>query len=545
MNSAAATTAIANGHSSLVNNLSAPVQQHSRSRSPTPQRRPQQNNTNTDDKPNNQLLSSPNLARRSASPGLRRVNEFKKKQLSAESNSSETSGTTTSSTIPASKLSPLSADTQQSSPDNVNNGEIVAKVETSSKDSSTELGNGKADNISDNGSEISDEGYRSLGIIQNNKRASLHSNASNDDAEIAGQADAELPSSTDSPASESSLKITEMTSSPDLVDNKIVDQVTTTDKLDFESAGIRMTDDEITFDIASTTGLRKTGFSDNLYDNDGLPKKGASRIPRSPLPARRKSIDNSNVSTEKVSALPINRKMPIYRSGRKLPVAEGISVTPSQTTTTSNKKDGISTWNGRATNKSRPSISSTTYQSPTASSTLASSGFNRNTATRGSTNNLYDKNGRKIKSASVTTSPVKKAGGEKATSPLAKEILQVAGNYKNDTQIFEKMKELLSKYAKSKNNLDGTVTSETTKTSKMTKTPDYEDFTTAWVNSSGSLELATATVSKKSYSKRSSIVSSTDSSANSKDIGSVAGPPRKDRGCSRIPAPVRASKEIY
>lgn len=55
---------------------------------------------------------------------------------------------------------------------------------------------GKFENISDNGSEISDEGYRSLGLIQgtgtgntnniNNNRLSLISQTSADDAEING-----------------------------------------------------------------------------------------------------------------------------------------------------------------------------------------------------------------------------------------------------------------------------------------------------------------------------------------------------------------------
>lgn len=47
----------------------------------------------------------------------------------------------------------------------------------------------KYDNTSDNGSEISDEGYRSLGLIQNgtNKRASMHSQASNEDADNASK----------------------------------------------------------------------------------------------------------------------------------------------------------------------------------------------------------------------------------------------------------------------------------------------------------------------------------------------------------------------
>lgn len=57
-----------------------------------------------------------------------------------------------------------------------------------------ENGDGKFENISDNGSEISDEGYRSLGLIQANnqnnnqaKRTSLHSQASTEDAELNGK----------------------------------------------------------------------------------------------------------------------------------------------------------------------------------------------------------------------------------------------------------------------------------------------------------------------------------------------------------------------
>lgn len=53
-----------------------------------------------------------------------------------------------------------------------------------------EAANNKYENVSDNGSEISDEGYRSLGLIQNstvNKRASVHSQVSNEDAENSGK----------------------------------------------------------------------------------------------------------------------------------------------------------------------------------------------------------------------------------------------------------------------------------------------------------------------------------------------------------------------
>lgn len=50
-------------------------------------------------------------------------------------------------------------------------------------------GANKYENVSDNGSEISDEGYRSLGLIQSNnaKRISVHSQASNEDADTNGE----------------------------------------------------------------------------------------------------------------------------------------------------------------------------------------------------------------------------------------------------------------------------------------------------------------------------------------------------------------------
>lgn len=390
---------------------------------------------------------------------------------------------------------------------------------------------GKSDNISDNGSEISDEGYRSLGLIQiNNKRASLHSDASNDEADSTIRSnDNDVQTSTESPGSELSSKLND--SSPDTLESEM------TPKNNFERSGVHIDDDEITVDISSATGLRKTGFSNNLYDNDGNIKKPLSKIPRSPVPARRKSVDNPNVisppETPNTSGLPLNRKLPVYRSARKLNRNEITSPPLTPKVAVSNKKDGISTWSGRAATKTRSSLSPSTYQQPTSSS------FNRNSSTRSSSSNLYDKSVRRnSKSSSVNTSPVKKSmsPSSSATSPLAQEILQVAGNYKNDTQILEKMKELLNKYAKTK---------------QQAPLPEIDDFTARWVISSGSPDIGQSVVaqtSPKSLSKRSSTVSSSEST-NSKDIPSVSAStqPRKDhRGCSKIPAPVRLTNtEIY
>lgn len=229
---------------------------------------------------------------------------------------------------------------------------------------------------------------------------------------------------------------------------------------------------------------------------------------------RRKSIDNSNVDSENVTGLPMNRKAPVYRSVRKLTPNDG-----------SNGK--MSTWSGRTgTAKPRTPLTSNTFkqQSP---QPMPSSSFSRNPSIRGS-QILYDQNGRKIKSgtSSLTTSPIKKSA---SASPLAKQILEVAGTAKTDSQILEKMKELLNKY---------------TSKSSSKQSPDYEDFTTAWVNSNGALDRV-GSVTPKDYSKRSSTISSETESLNSKDLSVVSPLPRRETSGSKIPAPMRRNTEIY
>lgn len=105
------------------------------------------------------------------SPSPRRLSDMRKKQ-----NSLETPVTHVSSVqIPLSQQ-------QESSPEPVE-PKVGANV-TINND-----GANKYENVSDNGSEISDEGYRSLGLIQSNnaKRISVHSQASNEDADTIGK----------------------------------------------------------------------------------------------------------------------------------------------------------------------------------------------------------------------------------------------------------------------------------------------------------------------------------------------------------------------
>lgn len=283
----------------------------------------------------------------------------------------------------------------------------------------------------------------------------------------------------------------------------------------FEQSGVFITDEDITIDIATTTGLRKTALSAKLYGDDGNPKPTTTKIPRSPMMVRRKS----DVCSEIVTGLSVNsvRKSPVYRSVRKPTVSkEAIPVTP-QSKITSPKN--INTWSGRSTTKTRPSLGNDTFQTPSQNSS-----FNRNSSSR-SSQNLYDKNGRRIKS--TNSSPTKTT-----TSPLAQQILVAAGNAKNDSQMLEKMKALLSKY---------------TKVNANGKDYDEDDFTTAWVNSNGTLDRATTNCSPsptKMQSKRSSAASSIDSN-NSKETSASIIASRRDRGTSRIPAPIRQNTVLY
>lgn len=422
---------------------------------------------------------------------------------------------------------------------------------------------GKFENISDNGSEISDEGYRSLGLIQQakdnqSKRISLHSQTSNEDVKLESvknigeyeflmfgrindandyifscfdftvrldQARSDTPTT---PSDDVVSKGTDLTLSPDAVD--AIMPIDEAPVKTFERANIFITDDDITVNVSSATGLRKTGFSDDLYAEDSGAKRSLSKIPRSPM-TRRRSVECETPAT----GLPLTRKGPTYRSVRKQSPAHTKSPVHEPVATSTPAKDSnIGTWNGRALHKKRASLGNETLQtSPTNKATTVPGkpGFQRNTDVRASYN-LYDQNGRRIKS--TNTSPVKQN-----SSPLAQQILEAAENAKNDTQMLEKMKRLLSKY---------TTPAKTTKATdgmpSATKSKEYEDFTTAWVNSNGSLDRVTSCCSPpKVHSKRSSAASSIESTHSRCDGGLPS--QRRERGISRIPAPIRQNTDLY
>lgn len=496
--------------------LSPPARTRSRSRSPSTHRRINSNvEPVTHDRSH---LASPSVARRSMSPSPRKI-ELKKKQHSLEANPCANAA-----------IGP-SVQVQQATVhfECDRDGAIVSDVKT---ESSNEDKINKYENVSDNGSEISDEGYRSLGIIHPNnsnqaqKRISLYSQASNEDAETCAHLDQNSSDSQVTPTDEtSSSKVNdedvttisdEVTARSDDVD-KIGELMDTTDSADtpetnFARSGVFITDDEITIDIAGSTGLRKTGFSETLFDATTTPTAKAhpaSKIPMSPTPSRRKSADTPTASSEKTNSL--NRKIPTYRSVRS-------KINPSS----ADQKDN--TWSGRTT-KQRQSLAVDTFD------TKGSSALSRNSPARSSSTS-YDKNGRRNKpvSNSVNTSP-NKTGQTKST--LAQQLMEAAAA-ENDSQIIEKVKNLLSKYSNSER-----------QSSTEGNGSEY-DFTTDWVKNNGIVDSNVATVEPhKAKFKKGSSLSTTSEGARLQDIPSVISPRRGDRGVSKIPAPVRSNTGLY
>lgn len=304
----------------------------------------------------------------------------------------------------------------------------------------------------------------------------------------------------------------------------------------FAKCGIVINDDEISVNIATTTGLRKTGFSEVLYEDNPLiaaRKAASSKIPKSPMMTRRKSMDNcSSIAANDNSDVTMRRASTTYRSVRK----------PQQQQQIQQLQKEKNTWNGRSSvsptnqSKKRPALTADTFKSPTRTASLT-----RNTPTRSS--QQFDGRARQRSStrasSSVNTSP-NKSSCNTPQSLLAQQLLDAAGKAKNDAQILGKIKQILSDYA-SKNKVNC----------------DFDDFTAVWVKNNGNLDATDAAHGSgnnngspvKSQSKRSSSISTSSDSnptTSAREMSSLIVSPRRiDKGLSRIPAPIRSNTGLY
>ncbi|KAG6457841.1 GAS2-like protein pickled eggs [Manduca sexta] len=337
------------------------------------------------------------------------------------------------------------------------------------------------ESASDNGSEVSDEGYRSLGVVAGStqgspsmktlNRYSIHSQNSMDDAEF----------------------------------NERLDQ----------DDGCHMDKNERDDYVSLSTGLRKTDFSDTFYGGrkpgsiDGKSNRGSpdrvvvQESNDSPSKSLRPSREPSESPTKTIRS----------RQASRIPHSPVRNRTPSRGNTPSPKHTpnpaqtspkltpklpptARNTWAGRtgptqAKAKSRPALGADTFENPNKSPKAAP---------KAAQNDAFKRNSPLRASSATLRSPP----NQKQLSPLLEQILRSAETAKDDATVLEKMKEIIRTYSKGDDSLSRT----------SSKDSDYADFTSAWVMSDGKLERSMST----------------------RQLAS----PRKDQrnGPSRIPAPV-------
>uniref|UniRef100_A0A182MNX3 GAR domain-containing protein n=1 Tax=Anopheles culicifacies TaxID=139723 RepID=A0A182MNX3_9DIPT len=556
-----------NGAASNTNTLSPPARARSRSRSPSAQRRLPVENGDKLQPPGSPLKTS----RRSVSPSPRRMQE------NSVANKRKTGGTLNNATGGVVHF--------ECDKDPVT---TVAPVVGTTTVLPSEDDKNRYESVSDNGSEISDEGYRSLGLVQGGhstgttaggagglRKGFGNSQHSSEDADTNAHLDT---TTSDSPASPTEEECSTKTNDEDLtpisdelaVANEATDArhyIIQHDSLidcpdgtvstgpasgSFESYGVYVNDDEITVDIANATGLRKTGFSDRIMDRTSVAPSAAagaggagSRIPRSPVGPRRKESAESTASgtvTDELAVVSNHglRKPSIAKSVTRKPTAHAGS-------TVSNGESSAketNTWSGRS-NKKRPSLTSQTFNATgKGTSAPAPAPFTRNSPVRASLAAERTMTGRNrtpkttggSACTSTNTSPSKSTSD--AVALLLQQIKDTLDSGTNDTQIVERVRRLVS----------------------QTSVPDelVNDFTTAWVHSNGNLDRSKVILTgsgagsspskpQSMLSKRASTLSNASDStqSNCRDLASVVSPRRLDKGMSKIPAPVRSNTGLY
>uniref|UniRef100_A0A8W7PNW4 GAR domain-containing protein n=1 Tax=Anopheles coluzzii TaxID=1518534 RepID=A0A8W7PNW4_ANOCL len=508
---------INSGTSNNSNTLSPPARARSRSRSPSAQRRLPTENGDKLQPPGSPLKTS----RRSVSPSPRRMQE------NSVANKRKPSGIQSSA---AGGVVHFECDK-----------ELVAPVVGATTVLPSEDDKNRYESVSDNGSEISDEGYRSLGLVQGGQTAGQTANGAGG-----------LRKGFGNMANGSPVVPHFVTEHDSLID--CPDGVISTGPASgsFESYGVYVNDDEITVDIANATGLRKTGFSDRILDRTSVAASAAatggaggvgSRIPRSPVGPRRKESAESTASgtvTDELTVAPGLRKPSIAKSVTRKPTA----LAGSTAATGESSAKETNTWSGRS-NKKRPSLTSQTFSAAgkAAGGPPAPGPFTRNSPVRASLAAERTMTGRNrtpkaTGSACTSTNTSPSKSSTDAVALLLQQIKDTLDSGTNDTQIVERVRRLVS----------------------QTSVPDelVDDFTTAWVHSNGNLDRSKVMVAgvgtgaspskpHSTLSKRASTLSNASDSTQSKcrDLASVVSPRRLDKGLSKIPAPVRSNTGLY
>ncbi|XP_012141434.2 GAS2-like protein pickled eggs isoform X2 [Megachile rotundata] len=187
--------------------------------------------------------------------------------------------------------------------------------------------------------------------------------------------------------------------------------------------------------VASSSGDRTPRAGSIVRENSNVSRASSgSRTPR-----------DSNSSPE---GSPLKRGA-IRNSLRKPPTGSLSKASSPVPKSCQSPVSGSNTWNGRQA-KQRPSIQSDTFLNPQAPATCATTpSFSRKSPARQSlprqnTNGIqYDRNGRRIKpssTGSLQSSPTKVA------NPLLEQILQKVGHLQDEREVVQKLQDLLRDY---------------------------------------------------------------------------------------------------
>ncbi|XP_011863106.1 PREDICTED: GAS2-like protein 1 [Vollenhovia emeryi] len=340
---------------------------------------------------------------------------------------------------------------------------------------------------SDNCSEVSDEGYRSLGAVQS-------STANGNSASTQGSptvADCQKQPPKAEPEERSGVE----TDSIETGLRKVVRKDRLVSPLRVSSPSRSAT--------SSSTGDRTPRAGSIARENSNLSKASSgSKTPK-----------DSNSSPE---GSPLNRGGSIrnktngsYGTLRKLTPTGSLSKVSSPMTAPKSSKAPVgssATWNGRQTRR-RASIQTDTFLDPRSmpATCATTPSFSRKSPGRQSLQSRpnpnfgvqYDKNGRRIRTSATGTTSLQ-SSPTKVTNPLLDQILQKLGDLKDERQMVQKLQGLLRDY----------------QTSSTDGVADME-FAKVWVDSNGAMTVP-------------------------QDV-QVSVSPRKDpkpqEGCSRIPVP--------
>ncbi|XP_020300791.1 GAS2-like protein pickled eggs [Pseudomyrmex gracilis] len=355
-------------------------------------------------------------------------------------------------------------------------------IDTFGKDANTQKSPHAEGEHSDNCSEVSDEGYRSLGAVQ----SSTTNGNSNSTQGSPTVADCKKQPSKTEPEERSGVE----TDSIETGLRKVV-------RKDRLASPLRVSSPSRS--VASSTGERTPRASSVVRENSNLSKASSgSKTPKdsspegSPLSRGNSAIRKSNTT---------------YGTLRKSMATGSLSKASSPIPLSRPSKSSVSgsaTWNGRQTRR-RASIQTDTFLDPksTPATCATTPSFSRKSPGRQSLQSRpngiqYDRNGRRIRAPIADTGSLQ-SSPTKVTNPLLDQILQKLGDLKDEREMVQKLQGLLKDY--------------------QTGTSDDDaanmDLAKVWVDSNGAMTVP-------------------------QDV-QVSVTPRKDpkpqEGCSRIPVP--------